>query len=157
MSELFIASDPLTKLKDYAVYNGELQGGYYSVLMGASDNGLNVYARALYYEESTGEILLSMAVQGVCEVGIFIEKLNGQYTWVYMDVDGCQMSGIINAGEFNDSSLLDYKDAHNIADYKHASNVRNYATLLIQLLLISFDGDYANTGVTAGDLGFSNF
>ena len=159
LAELFEMTDPITKLKNYVMDNGERIGADYSMVIASNlySDGTTTYDRILYYLTDTDEILIALRIGNECEVGIFIETVSSEYLWAYADAYGYKMQGIIDGTEFDDSSLLDYKNSHNIGDYYLAAQIRSNATLLIQLMLMNFDLDYQNVGVTAGDLGFSNF
>ena len=158
LSQLFEQNDPVTKLKNYAINNNQLENSdFYAVLIANSVNNQTVYSRRLYYFPENDRVMVSIMVNQTCEFGLAIDGIASEYAWLYLDNNSNQMQGLVKASEFTDQTLLGYKNAHNISDLALIANIRSQSTILMQTLLTCFDEDYKTIGVTKRDLGFTKF
>lgn len=153
--------DAFTTLKNYAVSKGTYDSSdmEYTVTLGYnySKDYSTKYTRYLIYNVEDNEIQLEMYVEGDLDylVMIFIDSIDGTYTWGYTDNYGYTTIGNIYGSTFSDNIILGYISTK--APSSIIMSVRKLASSAIDLMLIYMGIDLVSTGVSVYDLGFINY
>lgn len=88
-------------------------------------------------------------------VAIYIDEIDGVYTWGYINDDDDYMFGNVYASTFNSSTILYY--TKNTVPSPLVSATKELVAAMIGFICSNMDSDLKSVGVTAEDLGFSNF
>ena len=152
--------DVFSKLVNYVKSKGtyDASDNEYELTLGYeySSDYSSQYTRELCYDVSDHELTFYLYINAEYLVTISIDEIDGVYSWIYVDDNDYYMLGTLYASTFDSGSLLGYSD-HNINYASLRTSVRELASSMARLLCLYMSTDLADAGVTAKDLGFSNF
>ena len=160
LEEMYLREcDVFEKLKNYIIYNGEYyyDGDYYVLTLETSYSSdyTSKYTREAYYYTDDNEITLDFLIDdGDCWAYFVIDdSVDGAYFWSYFDSNDNDMDGTLYAASYDDETLLGYSYS-NISDSSIKNGVRELASLMVSMICMCIDSDFADIGITAEDLGF---
>lgn len=157
LAELFEQeSDIFTTLRDYIVANGDYGDGEYSLELGTDYGSDSSYTRMAYYSVEDEEVQFGLIYDEEYMVYFCMTEINGNYEWVYCDIDDNIMVGDMDATTFNSYTTLDYYD-HNLPDSSMCEGVASLSSSMMELLVLCLDNDLIHLGITAYDLCFLNY
>lgn len=149
--------DPYKKMKSYAMSEGEYSNGSYSVLMATETGSDYEYYWILSYYTDSDTVALMMALDDATIAGVAVDsETSGFYKWVYTDSYDYTMSGWMSAGSFTGNDTLSCTDS-NVSSYSLETALRELATIMIRYTCTNMDSIIGDLGITAADLGFTNF
>lgn len=155
--------DVFTKIKNFIMEYGTYDYSYndYTLFLGKaySSDYTSTYKRYAEYDPIDNEIalyLIDKATSFDCIASIYIDKIDGIYSWAYLDDYNNYMEGTLYATTFNSNTILGYS-YQNVYDYSLIYSIRKLASAMIEYYLTFFDTDFYSIGVTASDLGFVYF
>ena len=158
-----LESDVFTKIVNYAKSSGTYDSSNYTyeVTFGYtySSDYSTKYTRYLNYDVADNEIVFYLYANGSSFdylVGLYIDTVDGTYTWAYTDTYGYTMAGTIYATTFTSNHLLGYSQ-NNITNSSLRSTIRELASVTMSTILYNINKDLSSIGVTAYDLYFYNF
>ena len=148
------------KMKNYIVSKGTYSSSGNSYVLDLGYFYLSDYSskctRYALYDIDDGAITLAMITTEGSLVCFKITDLDGVYDWAYTDDYGYTMGGVINASTYTSDTLLGYS-YNNLPTTSLTSTVRNLSSVMMSVLLLYIDSDFADAGVKAEDLGFVNY
>ncbi|MBQ9784433.1 MAG: zinc ribbon domain-containing protein [Clostridia bacterium] len=149
------------KLAKYARANGEwdADGQYYFVSLGSESDDNLYYSRALFYYPDTGLFSISLLFDSDYQYYFVIRftEPDEPYDWeIAMITSDYYMSGNFYPSTFSRTTdSLSYTATD--LPYSLRTSTSELAATLATLLLTHLTGDLSGSGVSAKDLGFSNF
>lgn len=161
MSEVYEKEcDVFTKVKNYVIQNGTYKDGDYELKLGSSySSGLTVI-RYISYTPAKDEIYFTItasdSMTSLVLVDIYIDEIDGVYSWVYADSTMDLMKGTLYASSFNSNTTLSYSYT-NITSSSVKTKTRKLASTMVHALLVFLDTDLSDIGITAKDLGFLQY
>ena len=147
------------RLKDYIIDNGTYSssGNYYYLTLGItySNDYSSKYTRKAYYYVADNDITLDLLINDGEYWTYFTidENVDGSYYWKYFDDNDYAMSGTLYASTYDSDTLLGYS-SNNIYSSSMRQSIRELASVMISILCLHIDDDFATINVTAEDLGF---
>lgn len=146
------------RLKNHIMENGEYDAadGTYSLQLGTdySDDYINTFTREIFYSVNEDVAILYCYYNTDVIFAIEIDDIDGIYQWLYVDVAGNVMKGMINGATHTLDSILVCDESY---VYDTQTEVLAIATVLADYLLVYIDEDLSAVDITAADLGFVNF
>ncbi len=170
--ELFVAPDwhpyqvvenDFAKVKNYIIDNGKYYSDISSYGISLKEDFVDgAYLSWKAYYDITDEMisltfdLYDPSYDIEYFTSIFMTDFNGIYEWGYKDFMGYSMSGILYANTYNSNTLLGY-NYDNIYSSADEKEVRETASIMVNDIAIYLDSFFKKIGVTAEDMGFSNY
>ena len=156
------SSQVYTKLKNYIVRNGEYDSvdRNYCLFFDIENGESFAYMTGAYYYIDDGEISLTLYVDNDATyhyITLDILKINGVYTWSYLDENNRFVTGNVYGSTFSKSSTLGYINYSGIYSTSVLNSVIELASTMMRVLLLKIEIDYSSIGITAKDLGFIYF
>lgn len=161
-------NDPFVKMKNFIVAKGEYdkENKCYQMLCNytisiANQNYAYRTDRIACYFEEEDVIALSAAIidtngEQYYLAMIISPEVTGVYEWSYYDTFERTMAGVLEAGVFAKSSVLEYA-FNDIEKDNTRNNTRNLVTRLTRELLEAFNSKFKEVGMTVKDLGFLKY
>lgn len=150
--------DVFTKLKNYTVKMGkyDYSADKYTLTTGTTVSSGTTFTRQIVYNTTDDALYLYLFANADCMISIKIDEVDGVYTWLYVDKYDTYMTGTIYASTYNKNTLLGVS-SHNLLTSSLLSTCRELASVMVDTLCSILDTDLSDVGVTAKDLGFSNY
>lgn len=152
--------DVFTKVKNYVIQKGsyDRSDNEYSLILGYSypSDYSAKYTREICYDVANDEFSLMLIIDTDYVVAIYIDEIDSVYDWGYLDKNDYYMSGTLYASTYTSNHLLGYS-YNNISYSSLRTSVRELASSMVNLLLSYINADFDEIGVTAVDLGFTNY
>lgn len=158
--------DVFTKIKNYIIKKGtyDREDNRYEIDFGSAlVESLYVTTKASY-TVSRQEIDFKIFIQDTSTtslnttlLGITVDKIDGTYTWAYLDNTDHVMYGQINAATWTSNSLLGYTGYSGISSATLLSSIRKLASSMVNILLSTIPYDFKEISLTPKDLGFTSF
>lgn len=154
-------TDLFTKLKQYVIQKGNYDSKYndYTLTLGyrySPDNAK--YTRKIRYSMKNDDICLLHYIEDynlTYLLSIYIDEFDGVYEWTYINTYDEYMYGTLYATIFHVDYLLE-SNSDNLSSSSRRLTIREHASSLTVLLLLYFNSDLTETGITLRDLGFLN-
>lgn len=151
--------DAFKKMKNYIMQEGSYNSSddEYEIFLDYYSSDGYLATRKAYYDVDQDTITLYFLVDSNYLTALTINnEINGIYSWMYLDDNSYYMTGILIAGTYTDSTLLEYID-HNIYSSSLRSTVQGLASSMMSLLCTYFNEDFEDINVCLKDLGFSKY
>ncbi|MBE7067680.1 MAG: serine protease [Clostridiales bacterium] len=167
LAELYDKENPevdvFSKLKNYIIQKGKYdsEDNDYTLELGYtySSDYTSKYSRSISYDVADNEISLMLFLSSdslSALTSIYIDEIDGVYSWGYLDSYDDLMLGTVNGSTFTSNHLLGYS-YNNITSSSTRTAVRELASTMVQLSLLYMNTDFSAIGITAKDLGFVYF
>ncbi len=152
--------DVFTKIKNFIVSKGTFDStdNEYELVLGYSYSSdySDKYTRKAIYDVDKDQIYLHFFIDADYMVSILIDKVDGVYSWGYVDKNNNMIVGLLYANTLTSNTLLGYTN-HNFYYSSVLKAARSLASTMVISLCGHMDNDFKSIGVTAEDLGFLNF
>ena len=152
--------DVFTKIKNHIIASGtyDAADNDYTLTLGYvySSDYSTKYTRKAVYDATDDEISIYLLIDADYIVGMFIDEIDGIYSWSYLDENNYVMSGTIYAETFTSNHLLGYS-YNNISYSSIRTSVSKLASSMMIMLCQYMTTDFRTIGVSASDLGFIYF
>ena len=145
-------------LEDYIIYNGTYSSGDYDLYL-YTTTGTKIYLSYDYADEDINLYIYSYSTSSsyATLVGMELDRsMSGSYSWVLVDTYEDCMLGTVNARSFTKSTKTLSYDSSTFASSVNSS-AKELAATAIRTGLIAFNAYFEDEGLSASDLGFTNF
>ena len=111
-----------------------------------------------YYDSKLNAIMLSVVWDNTHVMGLLLDtRLSATYAWTYVNTDGFELAGTINAKSYSTSTTVLYPSESNVSDGNLNLLLRQMSATMLNLILINFNIEVKPIlSISCDDLGFWN-